>query len=319
MTAAGESTPVDSLVSPIGDLPERPLTLEALIWRYLENRVRMGELKRDTAYAMRFHLMTFAEVFGHRQLQMLGRSDVERWLGTIGHLAPSTRRCRLSVVKGFCRWLVIEGKVKRDPSIAVKAPRQPRALPKVFEGDSVSALLRACPDARARLIVLLMAQLGLRCVEVSRLEVGDISPTQVRVRGKFDHERALPLVAEVRSALNVYLGERGMTAGPLIQNYQHPGRGLTSHTISDLVRRLCRDAGVKLAPGDGRSAHGLRRTCATDMLAEGCDIIDVAEALGHANLSSVRHYARYDLRRLETAMAGRSYAGEVAGAAAAAV
>lgn len=59
----------------------------------------------------------------------------------------------------------------------------------------------------------------------------------------------------------------------------------------------------------GKSAHGLRRTCATDMLESGADIIDVAEALGHANLPSVRHYARYNTARLETAIGGRTYGG----------
>jgi integrase len=282
-------------------------TLEPYITRYLESRVRMGEIKRKTAWEMRFTLMPFAEVFGRRPIAQLGRAHVERWLESIGHLAPSTRRSKLSIVKVFCRWLVVQEYLKRDPSVAIRSPRQPRALPKVFDGDEVTKLLLTCQDARDRLIVLLMCQLGLRCIEVSRLEVGDISAEQVRVRGKFDHERVLPLVPEVRAALNVYLGERRVTAGPLIQHAYHPGRGLTSHTIGDLVRRLCRDAGVKRMPGDGLSAHGLRRTCATDMLGAGADIIDVAEALGHANLASVRHYAKYNLKGLETAMAGRTY------------
>lgn len=287
--------------------PARKLTLEPLVWRYLERRVQLGEVLQKTAYSARFTLLAFAESFGQRPVERLGRADVERWFASIAHFAPSTRRARLSVVKLFCRWLVVEGKVKRDPSIAIKAPRQPRALPKVLERPAVVALLEACPDARARLIVLLMCQLGLRCVEVSRLELGDITPTQVRVRGKGGHERALPLLPEVSSALNVYLGERGMRAGSLIQNYKRPGRGLTSHTISQLMRQLMFDAGVKQAPHDGKSAHGLRRTCATDMLDAGADIIDVAEALGHANLASVRHYAKYNVKRLETAMGGRTY------------
>lgn len=282
-------------------------TLDPLVWKYLERRVQLGEIQRTTAYEQRFTLLSFAETFGHRPVERLGRSDVERWMASIGHLAPSTRRSKLSMVKLFCRWLVVEGRVKRDPSIAIRAPRQPRALPKVLERPAVMALLDACPDARARLIVLLMCQLGLRCVEVSRLELGDITPTQIRVRGKGGHERALPLLPEVRSALNVYLGERGMRAGALVQNYKRPGCGLTAHTISQLVRQLMAEAGVKQGPLDGKSAHGLRRTCATDMLDAGADIIDVAEALGHANLSSVRHYAKYNTKRLETAMGGRSY------------
>lgn len=277
--------------------------------RYTDQRWRTGETLRQTALDQRLTLLQFATSFGQRRVETLGKANVLTWLESIRHLAPSTRRNKLSVVKGFCRWLAAEKVVKRDPTVGVKSPRQPRALPKVFAATEMATLMASLPDARARLVVLLMVQQGLRSGEVAGLELGDISETQLVVRrgAKGGHERALPLLSEVRAAMNVYFGERSMRAGPLVQNYQHPGRGLTSHTVSHLVRQWVKEAGVKKGPHDGRSAHGLRRTAATDMFDAGADIMDVAEALGHANLASVRHYAKYRTAKLAAAMGGRSY------------
>lgn len=212
------------------------------------------------------------------------------------------------MVKGFCRWLVRNGHVRKDPAVGVRSPRQPRTVPKVFDAASVAAVLAACPDARARLIVLLMVQEGLRCGEVAGLELGDIDGHLVLVEGKGGHQRVLPLTGEVRGALSAYLVERGGHAGPLLVNYKHASRGLRPHTVSQLVRAFCLEAGIKRYAGDGLSAHGLRRTFGSDLFDRGADLLDVAEAMGHVSTNTTRkHYVRYRATRLSAVMEGRWY------------
>jgi integrase len=283
-------------------------TLDALIDAYTQERISTGAVSRATAREQRLTLGQFAESFGRRPVARMGEADVIRWMGGMADLRPSTRRNKLSVVKGFTRWLVRHGHLRRDPCAEVRPPRQPRTVPKVFERDAVGALLEACPDARARLIVLLMVQEGLRAGEVAGLELGDIDGRLVLVQGKGGHQRMVPLVAEVRAALDAYLVERGGYAGPLIQHAYHPGRGLVSHSVSDLIRRLCRTAGIKRAPHDGISAHGLRRTCASDLAERDVSLLDIAEALGHQSIETTRkHYTRHRAGRLAGALEGRVY------------
>lgn len=282
--------------------------LDALIDRYTRERIASGEVSRQTASEQRLTLQQFAANFGGRPLARLGESDIIRWMESTSGLRPSTRRNKLSVVRSFCRWMVRRGHVRTDPTISVKSPRQPRTVPKVFEGDSVSVLLAGCPDARAELIVLFMVQMGLRCAEVAALELGDIDGRLAVVQGKGGHQRAVPLTAEVRAALDAYMAERGGCAGPLIDNYQRPGNGLSPHTISQLVRGICRAAGIKRFAHDGISAHGLRRTCASDLAERDVPMLDIAEALGHQSIETTRkYYTRHRATRLTTVMEGRWY------------
>ena len=283
-------------------------SLSAFVDRYTEDRVAAGEASRKTALDQRLTLLQFSASYGDRPVKMMGESVIVRWMGTTADLRPSTRRNKLSVVKGFCRWLVRRGHVRVDPTMSVKAPRQPRTVPKVFEGDAVGVLLGGCPDARARLIVLLMVQMGLRCGEVAGLELGDIDGQLAVVQGKGGHQRVVPLPAEVRGAVAAYLVERGGCAGPLIDNYQHPGRGLTSHTVSALVRDLCSTVGIKRFPHDGISAHGLRRTCGSDLADRDVPMLDIAAAFGHQSIETTkRYYTRHRATRLTAVMEGRWY------------
>jgi integrase len=307
-TGAAEAAGKGPSQQKAGTVASADISLDKLIDAYTQERIDAGGAIPATARDQRLTLLQFGHSFGGRPVAKMGEADIIRWLGTTGNQRPATRRKKLSIVKGFTRWLAKHGHVRRDPSVDVKSPRQPRTVPKVFEGDAVAALLDACPDARARLIVLLMVQEGLRCAEVARLELGDIDGKLALIEGKGGHQRVVPLVAEVRSALDAYLMDRGGHAGPLIENQQHTGRGLTPHTVSDLVRRLCRAAGIKRYAGDGISAHGLRRTCASDLAERDVALLDIAEAFGHQSIETTRkHYTRHRAARLTTVMEGRWY------------
>ncbi len=283
-------------------------SLDALVERYTQERIAGAEATRKTALFQRLTLRQFAASYGRRPVKMMGEADIVRWLGTTSDLRRSSRRTKLSIVKGFCRWLVRRGHIRTDPTAEVKSPRQPRTVPKVFEGDAVSVLLDGCPDARARLIVLLMVQMGLRCAEVAALELGDIDGRLAIVHGKGEHQRTVPVPMEVRSALTVYLAERGRCAGPLIESYRDKGRGLAPRSVSHLVRGLCERAGIKRAAYDGISAHGLRRTCGSDLADRDVPMPDIAAAFGHASIETTqRYYTRHRATRLGPAMEGRWY------------
>jgi integrase/recombinase XerC len=288
-----------------------PVTLTPLIATYLHGRAARGEITRRTATDLAYCLAGFAESFGRRPLHHLGEAAIDRWLETIGTLAPATRREYLSRVRGFCRWLVDTGRIASDPTTRVAPIRQPRQVPVTLRSRDVGRLLAICPDRRARAIVWLMVGCGCRCVEVSRLTVSDYDPdvrTLVLV-GKAGHQRIVPVPVDVAGALDEYLDEVGRVAGPLIRSELDRRSPLSPRTISAYARRWLTAAGVKTRPLDGRSAHGLRRTAASDVMERAGDVRIVQEMLGHARIeTTARAYLRpVPLERLREAMEGRTY------------
>jgi len=134
---------------------------------------------------------------------------------------------------------------------------------------------------------------GLRCVEVSRLDVDDFDPFThtLHITGKAGHQRNVPVPEVVRMTITGYLAN-GRGHGPLVRRDDNrPGR-LGAGRISGLAGRMIRDAGIKSRLYDGRSAHGLRAAAASDLFDACGDATVVQEFLGHANLQTTSIYLR---------------------------
>jgi len=258
-------------------------------------------------------LGTLDRSFGNRPLDQLGPSAIRDWLETIGHMSAASRRAYLSTVRTFARWLVAEELVKRDPTKGIERVKEPRRVPRAINAREVAALLGVCPDRRARAIVWLMVGCGLRCVEVARLSDGDYDEREgtIVVRGKGSHERVLPVPLEVQAAIAAYRRQHGRGTGPLIRSHHNPGAGIGHHTISKNVSTWFALAGLKGGAYDGRSAHALRHTAASDVLDHCQDVRVVQQMLGHANVSTTSVYLRRaKLGELREAMEGRPYSSE---------
>lgn len=288
-------------------------TFTPLIDPYIMFRRSQGDFGRSSTYTARRACGSFGEHVGARPLANLSPVHVEAWQAKLvkAGYAPTTRRLYLSAVRQLFVWAIRRGHCRRNPAAEVKGPREPRRLPRALNHDQVAAVLAQCVDARDRLIVLLMVQLGLRCIEVHRLEVGDIDLTNrlLRVTGKGGHERVLPIVPELHEALLSYLAEHPTHAGPLVRNYTDCQRALHPAVLSRKVTQLMWDAGIKRARGDGVSAHAFRHTCLTDVLRGGSHLRDVQAAAGHKHLATTERYLPLIVNGLEEAMAGRTYGG----------
>lgn len=287
-------------------------TLTHHIGAYIGGRRKRGELTPRTARNIRQHLDGLDVAFGHRPLNQLGHRAVERWMESLGHLAPTTRRLHLSSVRCFCRWLVDQQHLDDDPTRKIPTVRVPRSAPRAMGMTDLGHLVGVMPDARAKAIVALMLGCGLRCVEVSRLQIADWDPDRrlVDVIGKGGHRRTLPVPDETHRAVERYLGSIGAAGvhGPLIRAERVGVRGLSPTTISTYVSRWMAAAGIKTGPYDGRSAHALRHTAASDVLDSCGDLRIVQEMLGHQHLSTTSIYLRRaNLGQMREAMEGRSY------------
>lgn len=274
--------------------------------QYIEARLATGELSPRTSPTVSWTLRDFTTFHGEVDPGDLRDIHIEEYLASI-RVARSTARQRFCQIRMFCRWLVRHGHLAADPTVNLKAPRQPRSVPRAYNADVVDRLLKGCPDCRARLIVLLEVQEGLRACEVSRLEVGDIDFDEHTslIRGKGNRERILPLSTQTWNALEAYLEERPLKSGALIRSQSEPWKGISADHVAHLVQGWLKQIGVR---GGG---HRLRHTMATTLLRDGgADVRDVQVALGHASLSSTSVYLPFsDARRLRQVMDGRWYGG----------
>jgi integrase/recombinase XerC len=291
------------------DDPALDTPLARLASEYVTGRRRRGEIGAGTARQARFCLYRFAaDADGSA---MPARLDVSAWLDGLGRLAPRSRRWNVSIVRGFTAWLVDQGHLDVDPLARPPRVRVPRAVPRALPGDQAAAVVAACPDTRARLVVTLMLWLGLRRGEIPALRVDDADRhgATLRVRGKGGHERVLPLPPAVADALDAYLAEHPPPGprSPLVRSYQDPAKGITPTRVYQIVSGAMTRAGVHLAPGDGRSPHALRHTAATDTLRAGATLADVQALLGHSSVATTAVYLKADTAALARAIGKRSY------------
>lgn len=270
-------------------------TLAAPAARYLVERRSRGEISRTHARAIAYTLQSLDKSFGERQLSTFGARAVERWSEQNPQLKPSTRATYLSHIRQFCQWMLRRKLIRTDPFTEVKLPRRPRPAPRPLPRSDIQRLLSCCPDARARLIVLLMFSVGLRCIGISRLKVEDIDLAKrvLHVTEKGGHERRLPLTNDLIGEIDRFMFEtRPGTSGPLFRNYRQPWRPLGAPYISALVARWMRAAGVKSHGWDGRGAHALRHSALTETAEAGADVWTLQELAGWSSPSTAAFYVR---------------------------
>jgi integrase/recombinase XerD len=210
---------------------------------------------------------------------------------------PSSVARALAAVRSFHRFLVHEHEVDEDPATAVVRPKVPRTLPRALSVEEVQRILDS-PAGQTEVVLRDRAMLetlygaGLRISELVGLDVDDLDLEEgsVRVVGKGDRERLVPLGRYARRALEAYLsGGRPALAsrssrGALFLNTR--GGRLTRQGCAKLLRGHVRRAGI-----DRRvSPHSLRHSFATHLLEGGADVRVVQELLGHASVATTQIY-----------------------------
>lgn len=222
-------------------------------------------------------------------------------------LAPATIRRHVSSVHTYFGFLVGEGHLRDDPSDRLETPRRGRTLPEVLSVAEAEALL-AAPRVdhklawRDRALIELGYGAGLRVSELCALGLGDLQLGEgvVRVLGKGNKERLVPIGRKLIGALSVYLNttrpglDRGKSRDRVLLNAR--GAPLTRAGAWGIIKRLATRAGIarRVTP------HTLRHSFATHLLEGGADLRAVQEMLGHADLTTTQIYTHVDRDYLRT-------------------
>jgi site-specific recombinase XerD len=313
-----------AVAAPSGECARHPLhggTMNQLIDEYLAERQARGEYTALSVGVVRSILTIFARYCQTHDITVadVSRRTIEEFLASDPTLKAATKQGRIGKLRPFFTWLVATDRIAKDPTLMVRGPKARKPLPRDIDRDAVARIIEAAGidddyeiAARNRLIVILMVQCGLRCKEVSAINMDDVDVRErtLDVRGKNgagDVTRVVSIPAEAWRFITEYLTIRPTFSGPLIRAAQTPNR-LLAGTVSRIMSRLFTDAGVKNSPRDGMSAHALRHTFAQDLIESGADIRVIQAGLGHSSVSTTEIYLRRKPPGLAEAMEGRTYA-----------
>lgn len=216
-----------------------------------------------------------------------------------------------AALRSFCKYLTRETVFPSNPCLHFPTPKGERHVPNFLTEAEVVRIIdesarekKPLVAARNRAIVELLYSSGLRVSEAEGLTIEDVDfwGSSLRVIGKGNKERLIPVGDKALEALKDYLDERSESIGsdrggawrarPLFTNVR--GGRLTSRAIYTVVQRCAHRAGIHRVI----SPHALRHSFATHLLDHGCDLRSVQELLGHRNLSTTQIYAHVTTERL---------------------
>jgi len=247
----------------------------------------IGELPSDSGFAAieTHHIRRFVAILHTRGLggRSLGRT--------------------LSAWRGFYRWLVQRGMTTLNPVDSVRPPKSPKALPKALSPDEANRLLAAQSEnlleIRDQAMFELFYSSGLRLAELAALDIGcleDLLAGEVRVLGKRNKLRIVPVGSQAREAVALWAGQRACLAAAdeTALFVGQRGRRLGVRMIQLRLLRRGRAQGLpaRVHP------HMLRHSFASHVLQSSGDLRAVQEMLGHASIASTQVYTHLDFQHL---------------------
>ncbi|HXU18753.1 MAG TPA: tyrosine recombinase [Terriglobales bacterium] len=256
-----------------------------------------------------------------RTLLVARRDDVRGFMQQLFSNAVDGRSVarKLSALRHLYRYLLLDRRVDRDPTLNIPSPKQWKVLPKSLGREEVEEMLdsasrdlgtlaRPTPASkrahalslRNRAILEVFYAGALRVSEVVTLQMGDVKIEMgyVLARGKGDKERIVPLGRSAQESLSLYLRDaRSVLAG---------GKSSPLLFIAQGAKRISRQriwqmvSAASVRAGRHASPHMLRHSCATHMVENGADLRTVQSLLGHADISTTQVYTHVALDRLKS-------------------
>ena len=290
--------------------PVVPLTLvenvlaEFRSWMSDERGLAAGTVLRYENTARRF-LKERHAVDGDRFITGLVAVDVTRFLVVeCGRVSAGSAKGRVAELRALLRFLFLSGLTSRSLAVAIPpvAGWHGTTIPKTITPAKVNDLIDSCDlttatGVRDAAILLLVARLGLRSVEVVNIEMSDIDwrAGELVVRGKGRRQDRLPLPHEVGEAVSRYLVDArpASKSRRVFLSAKAPIEPILPARVNDITRRACARVGI------GRvGAHRLRHTLAAELLRKGSTIVEVSQVLRHRDLATTAIYAKVDLDTL---------------------
>jgi integrase/recombinase XerC len=287
-----------------------------LIAAYLAGLAHARRLSEHTLRSYAHELEALVQLADGRPLDGLTAVDMRGAVARAhaGGLSARSIAHRLSAWRAFYRWLGERVELPANPVAAVRAPKQPKRLPKALSVDDAAALMEAGPaesaeGLRDHAILELFYSSGLRLSELVGLDAAyaegdgyrssgwlDMAALEVTVLGKGKRQRTVPVGRKAIEALNAWLAVRGQ----FVKADPHPlflsvrGARMSPNVVRERVKRAALRAGI---PANVHP-HVLRHSFATHVLQSSGDLRAVQELLGHASVAATQIYTSLDFQHL---------------------
>jgi integrase/recombinase XerC len=279
---------------------------EGAVREFLRSMEHVRGFSRNTIDAYRRDLEEFLRHLETREISLDHPDSVKLFMSYLFRkgLARTTMARKVSSVRSFYRFLVRQGHLDANPCDGIPTPRTPRRNPRFLNLEEITALLDSSTgdrptDLRDLAMWELLYSSGLRVSELASLSIADWDPeaSMLRVRGKGNKTRLVPLGERASSRLGKYLKASGCRrtpegTAPIFLN--RSGGRLSVRGIQQRLEKRLLECGL-----DTRiSPHVLRHTFATHLLESGADLRAIQEMLGHESLQTTQRYTHVTLERL---------------------
>lgn len=211
--------------------------------------------------------------------------------------AKSTISRKLSSLRTFYKYLVLNNKVESNPFLLVSSPKKEKRIPKFINYNNMEEILnvpniKTKEGQRERVILEVLYASGVRVSELINIKLKDIdfSNKNILIFGKGSKERLVSFGDYALEYINLYLKEgRNLLLDGIKSDYLIVGKKsekLTTRRVEQIIDDIIKRTSIKL----NITPHMFRHTFATHLLDNGCDLLVVQELLGHASLSSTEIY-----------------------------
>ena len=269
---------------------------------YIETTRRLSP---HTVSNYRRDLLECAGVFSEHPPFTLSQHDVRFYISTLHRrgLAGKSLQRKLSSLRQFYQYFVRQRLHEHNPAIGIQTPKSARRLPKVMSTDELNHLLNYQPDdplgIRDKAIIELFYSSGLRLAEIAALDIGDadLKNATVKVTGKGNKQRIVPLGRLAITAINAWLEARALFSvihEPQALFLSQRGKRLSHRSIQQRLNRL----GLERGSNQRLHPHLLRHSFASHMLESSSDLRAVQEMLGHSDISTTQIYTHLDFQHL---------------------
>ncbi len=282
-----------------------------LVDRYLEHLAYEKRCSTLTVQAYGRDLKQFQEFLGELGLEAPEAASEKMVRAFLMRLiekgdSPRSVNRKLSSLKGFFRFARSTGSIDKEPTALVDPPKVPKRLPQFVEQRRMEELFNTIGSLEGfnglghRVVLELLYGTGMRLAELLGLKEVDVDPNArtVKVLGKRNKERIIPIGDGLAAVLQAYLQERRHVITSYSQNtpllINDRGEPLSRRTVQRIVAHYL--GGVTTQKK--RSPHVLRHTFATHMLEQGADLNAVKEILGHAGLAATQVYTHNTVEKL---------------------
>ena len=291
----------------------RPTALQGDVERFLRYLALERGRSSNTLSAYRGDLSLYVSWLDHKGISgfaSVSSQEVEDFAARLDGSARTIQR-RISAVRSLHRFLVEDGRASSDPAASLVAPHQPDRLPKALSVEQITILIESISaddplSLRDRALLEVLYATGARVSEVTGLAVDDVfgqngQPAELlRVVGKGNKERVVPLGQHARDALDAYVVRARPELSRRAKKHSAAlflgarGGALSRQNVWLILNQRAEVCGL----GQRLSPHTLRHSCATHLINGGADIRVVQELLGHASVQTTQIYTKVTIDSL---------------------